>query len=183
MTSRNRLPPTSCSPRCTLMHLLAHLLLLSMVGSLMPNQQSQPWRCDRWSTHSTSLTSTMKEGETDLTARHPYSSISMKEVSRRHWFLASFVVTFSSTVVTDRVLAASTNDDQGAAATTTATPTTLSAEEKERIRQRILERRQLMQASKSTNSRQDYLDLSRQRAALYNTTYRGVTCPPNIPCL
>jgi len=50
------------------------------------------------------------------------------------------------------------------------------------IRQRLLERRKLMQASRSSNDRQSYLDLSRQRAALYNTTSRAVSCLPNIPC-
>ena len=54
---------------------------------------------------------------------------------------------------------------------------------KEEIRQRILERRQLMEAGRSSNSRQSYLNLSRQRAAIYNTTSRAVSCPPNIPCL
>ena len=85
----------------------------------------------------------------------------------------------SGMVPANRALAADgveNNDD-------TTSPPGLTEAEKERIRQRLLERRQLMQASKSTNSRQDYLDLSRQRAALYNTTYRGVTCSPNIPCL
>ena len=82
-------------------------------------------------------------------------------------------------VPANRALAADGVENNGAITS----PPALTEEEKERIRQRLLERRQLMQASKSTNSRQDYLDLSRQRAALYNTTYRGVTCPPNIPCL
>jgi len=49
-------------------------------------------------------------------------------------------------------------------------------------RLRLVERRKLMQASRSSNDRQSYLDLSRQRAALYNTTSRAVSCPPNIPC-
>ena len=53
----------------------------------------------------------------------------------------------------------------------------------EELKQRILERRKLMEASRSSNNRQSYLDLSRQRAALYNTTFQGVTCPPNVPCL
>ena len=85
----------------------------------------------------------------------------------------------SGIVPANRALAADSAENNDATTTTPA----LTEEEKERIRQRLLERRQLMQASKSTNSRQDYLDLSRQRAALYNTTYRGVTCPPNVPCL
>lgn len=55
-------------------------------------------------------------------------------------------------------------------------------ERQREIRQRLLERRKLMQASRSSNDRQSYLDLSRQRAALYNTTSKAVSCPPNIPC-
>lgn len=50
-------------------------------------------------------------------------------------------------------------------------------------KQRMIERRQLMEASRSSNNRQSYLDLSRQRALLYNTTSKAVTCPSNIPCL
>jgi hypothetical protein len=56
-------------------------------------------------------------------------------------------------------------------------------EQRQATLQRLVERRQLMQASRSSNNRQSYLDLSKQRAALYNTTFQGVTCPPNIPCL
>ena len=56
-------------------------------------------------------------------------------------------------------------------------------ERREELRQRLIERRQLMEASRTSNSRQSYLDLSRQRAALYNTTSKAVSCPPNIPCL
>lgn len=55
--------------------------------------------------------------------------------------------------------------------------------ERQALLRRMQERRQLMEASRSSNSRQSYLDLSRQRAALYNTTSRAVSCPPNIPCL
>jgi hypothetical protein len=40
----------------------------------------------------------------------------------------------------------------------------------EALRQRMLERRQLMEASRSSKNRQSYLDLSRQRAVLYNTS-------------
>lgn len=70
-------------------------------------------------------------------------------------------------------------------ATLSSSPTQLpiSQEEQLAIQQRLFERRQLMQASRSTNNRQSYLDLSRQRAALYNTTSKAVSCPTNIPCL
>jgi hypothetical protein len=50
-------------------------------------------------------------------------------------------------------------------------------------KQRMIERRQLMDASRSSNNRQSYLDLSKQRALLYNTTPKAITCPNNIPCL
>ena len=61
----------------------------------------------------------------------------------------------------------------------------MTEEERERqaLLQRMQERRQLMEASRSSNSRQSYLDLSRQRASLYNTTSKAVSCPPNIPCI
>uniref|UniRef100_A0A7S3LDM3 Uncharacterized protein n=1 Tax=Amphora coffeiformis TaxID=265554 RepID=A0A7S3LDM3_9STRA len=47
----------------------------------------------------------------------------------------------------------------------------------------IRERRAMMQQSKTTSSRQDLFDLSKQRAALYNTTYQGTSCIPGVPCL
>lgn len=77
-------------------------------------------------------------------------------------------------------------DEQGstAAATTTSQVAPSCDESCLAARQRILEnRRQLMRQSRSNTQRSDVLELSRQRAALYNTTYQGVTCPPGIPCL
>lgn len=73
---------------------------------------------------------------------------------------------------------------EDSAATTTLTGTDEEEERRrqEELLQRIRERRQLMEASRSSNSRQSYLDLSRQRAALYNTTSKAVSCPPNVPC-
>ena len=53
-------------------------------------------------------------------------------------------------------------------------------EERTRI---IQERRAMMRQSRSSVNRQGVFELSRQRAALYNTTYRGATCPPGVPCL
>jgi len=53
----------------------------------------------------------------------------------------------------------------------------------EDCQKRIKERRELNRQSRSTSSRQEVFDLSRQRAALYNATYRGFECPPNVPCL
>jgi hypothetical protein len=53
-------------------------------------------------------------------------------------------------------------------------------------RRRIIqERRAMMQQSRTTTKRQDMFDLSRQRAALYNTTYQGASCDtlPGVPCL
>jgi hypothetical protein len=41
---------------------------------------------------------------------------------------------------------------------------------------RLAERRALMKQSRSSTSRQDVLDLSRQRAKLYDTTYQGARC-------
>ena len=58
------------------------------------------------------------------------------------------------------------------------------------IRQRLQERRALMQVSRTSESRQSYLDLSRQRAKLYNTTSRAADCSAfegsvflKLPCL
>lgn len=48
--------------------------------------------------------------------------------------------------------------------------------------QRLLDRRALMRQGRSSTSRQEVLDLSRQRAAMYNTTYQGTSCIPGLPC-
>lgn len=50
-------------------------------------------------------------------------------------------------------------------------------------KQIIADRRAMMRQSMTTTNRQDMFELSRQRAALYNTTYRGAKCLPGIPCL
>ena len=51
---------------------------------------------------------------------------------------------------------------------------------------KLAERRQLMRAGRSTSSRQEILDLSRQRAAVvFNTTSRAANCDNKLglPCL
>ena len=53
----------------------------------------------------------------------------------------------------------------------------------EACKQRIADRRALFEQSRTNRNRQDVLDLSRQRAALYNTTFKGASCIPGIPCL
>ena len=52
----------------------------------------------------------------------------------------------------------------------------------EACKQRIADRRALFQQSRTTNDRQKILDLSRQRAALYNTTFQGASCIKGLPC-
>ena len=54
---------------------------------------------------------------------------------------------------------------------------------REKRLQVIRERRAMMRQSRSTSSRQEIFDLSTQRAALYNATYQGASCPPGLPCL
>ena len=58
-----------------------------------------------------------------------------------------------------------------------------AAECDEACKARIAERRQLFEQSRTTNDRQKILDLSRQRAALYNTTFQGASCISGLPCL
>lgn len=58
-----------------------------------------------------------------------------------------------------------------------------AAECDDACRSRIAERRALFEQSRTTSDRQKILDLSRQRAALYNTTFRGASCIPGVPCL
>ena len=51
-------------------------------------------------------------------------------------------------------------------------------------RKRIIEgRRAMMNQSRSTSQRSEVLELSRQRAKLYGTDFKGVSCPPGIPCI
>ena len=53
----------------------------------------------------------------------------------------------------------------------------------EACRRMLAERRAVFQQSRTTSDRQVILDLSRQRAKLYNTTFRGASCIPGIPCI
>jgi hypothetical protein len=52
----------------------------------------------------------------------------------------------------------------------------------EACRQRIADRRALFEQSRTTSDRQKILDLSKQRAAMYNTTFQGAACVPGLPC-
>ena len=52
------------------------------------------------------------------------------------------------------------------------------------LQAKLAERRKLMELSRSSNDRQRYFDLSHQRASVvYNTTYRGASCVPGLPCI
>ena len=77
--------------------------------------------------------------------------------------------------------------DEGGGGTTPANQPAVAAscdESCQAERRQLLEnRRQLMRQSRSNTQRNDVFELSRQRAALYNTTYQGATCAPGIPCL
>lgn len=55
---------------------------------------------------------------------------------------------------------------------------------KEQRRRRIEERRAMMRQSRSTSSRQEVFELSKQRARLvYGTEYKGSNCIDGVPCL
>ena len=70
-----------------------------------------------------------------------------------------------------------------AADATEEAPSELSELELQERARRKEERRALVRAGRSTSSRQEILDLSRQRAALYNTTSRAANCIPGLPCI
>ena len=53
----------------------------------------------------------------------------------------------------------------------------------EACKQRIADRRALFEQSRTTSDRQTIINLSKQRAKLYNTTFQGVECIPGLPCL
>jgi len=54
---------------------------------------------------------------------------------------------------------------------------------KEERKRRIEERRAMMKQSRSSTSRSDVFELSKQRAKLYGSEYQGASCPPGIPCI
>jgi hypothetical protein len=62
-------------------------------------------------------------------------------------------------------------------------PAASAAECDEACKQRIADRRALFEQSRTTRDRQTILNLSRQRAALYNTTFQGASCIPGLPCI
>ena len=52
------------------------------------------------------------------------------------------------------------------------------------LQEKLAERRKLMELSRSSNDRQRYFDLSRQRASVvYNTTSKAASCVPGLPCI
>lgn len=61
---------------------------------------------------------------------------------------------------------------------------TITCDEECREKRRIIvqERRAMMNQSRSTG-RSEVFELSKQRAKLYGTEYRGVSCPPGVPCI
>ena len=135
---------------------------------------------------------------TTTTASSFLSSLSDASIGRRHVLelLSKGTIVSQSTIMMPSTTFSSDDSqdaDASPATTTTTTATSASAtpEEDEIVaaeaaatrKQRMIERRQLMDASRSSNNRQSYLDLSKQRAFLYNTTPKAITCPTKIPCL
>lgn len=136
---------------------------------------------------------------TTTTASSFLSSLSDASIGRRHVLelLSKGTIVSQSTIMMPSTTLSSddSQDADASPATTTTTAAAASAsatpEEDEIVaaeaaatrKQRMIERRQLMDASRSSNNRQSYLDLSKQRAFLYNTTPKAITCPTKIPCL
>ena len=54
---------------------------------------------------------------------------------------------------------------------------------KEQRRRRIEDRRAMMRQSRSTSSRQEVFEISKQRARMYGTEYQGSNCIDGVPCL
>ena len=138
---------------------------------------------------------------TTTTASSFLSSLSDASIGRRHvleLLSKGTIVSQSTIMMPSTTLSSDDSQDADASPATTTTTTTTTAtsasatpEEDEIVaaeaaatrKQRMIERRQLMDASRSSNNRQSYLDLSKQRAFLYNTTPKAITCPTKIPCL
>ena len=65
-----------------------------------------------------------------------------------------------------------------------ALPAFAAADDDAALQAKLAERRKLMELSRSSNDRQRYFDLSRQRASVvYSTTYQGASCIPGVPCI
>ena len=138
---------------------------------------------------------------TTTTASSFLSSLSDASIGRRHvleLLSKGTIVSQSTIMMPSTTFSSDDSQDADASPATTTTTTTTTAtsasatpEEDEIVaaeaaatrKQRMIERRQLMDASRSSNNRQSYLDLSKQRAFLYNTTPKAITCPTKIPCL
>ena len=72
----------------------------------------------------------------------------------------------------------------GSAGAAVALPAFAEDDEAAALQAKLAERRKLMELSRSSNDRQRYFDLSRQRASVvYNTTSRAASCIPGIPCI
>lgn len=54
---------------------------------------------------------------------------------------------------------------------------------KEQRRKMIEDRRAMMRQSRSTSSRQEVFELSKQRARMYGSDYKGTSCIDGIPCI
>ena len=138
---------------------------------------------------------------TTTTASSFLSSLSDASIGRRHvleLLSKGTIVSQSTIMIPSTTLSSDDSQDADASPATTTTTTAAAATsasatpEEDEIaaaeaaatrKQRMIERRQLMDASRSSNNRQSYLDLSKQRAFLYNTTPKAITCPTKIPCL
>ena len=83
-----------------------------------------------------------------------------------------------SAVVSGALLSIASRRPANALADALAIPTTCD----DLCKQRIADRRKLFEQSRTTNDRQVMFDLSKQRAAMYNTTYQGASCVPGLPC-
>ena len=123
---------------------------------------------------------------------------STREASSRRSILTKFLIAgtanlqvfpiASPVTAADEASAGTINNNKNEESTINASAESVYSEEearkREELKARLIERRKLMEASRSSNRRQSYLDLSKQRAQLYNTTYQGLSsCPNNIPCL
>lgn len=112
--------------------------------------------------------------------------------SARRAFVAAGLLTFLTHSIP--AAAADTNTSITAESKNDSTNTPLSTQQrnstdecdeecKEERRKRIEERRAMMRQSRSSTSRQDVFELSKQRAKLYESEYKGANCVDGIPCI
>ena len=186
------LMPTSKAPSSGRMRLF-YAMILILLFLVLPIEGWMAGTCRFYDIHKLQ----MIQNPRDLNKSSSRES-STREASSRRSILTKFLIAgtanlqvfpiASPVTAADEASAGTINNNKNEESTINASAESVDSEEearkREELKARLIERRKLMEAGRSSNRRQSYLDLSKQCAQLYNTTYQGLSsCPNNIPCL